>query len=100
MNYVQSCCGKVNIVYDRKNIIGYIIGESKERWKILLASNIIVYKKPLFFSKEDGDYIYPSLGKYVITMYHPIRILMKVNGRGMKITLNRVAYKKQEMITM
>ena len=27
--YTQTCCGKLNIVYNNKNLIGYILEESR-----------------------------------------------------------------------
>ena len=43
---IQTCCGKVNIVRDNKNIIGYILREIYVRkWKILLSNNEIIVIK-------------------------------------------------------
>ena len=100
--YFHSCCGKVNIKYNNKNITGYILDESRGKWKILLSSNKIIYKNTLTYNNEKSTYIY-GLGKkekYIIDYYWPIQMLLKKNGKGMRITLNRVAFiKKQATIT-
>lgn len=31
--YLQTCCRKFNVKYDDKNMIGYIISESENKWK-------------------------------------------------------------------
>ena len=95
MEYIQSCCGKVNINYNNRFIIGYILLEdARGRWKILLSDNNIILKPKLKFDNEKKCYIYPSNGKYNIDMYWPIRLLITKNGKGMKVTLNRYAYQK------
>ena len=94
--YFQTCSGKVSVFYDGKHIIGYIISETDFWWRILLATNLIITKQPLQYSIEKKGYIYPLDGKYKITMYWPIRIQIKSNGRGFRITLNRLAYKRRK----
>ena len=95
INYTHSCCDKINVLFNKKNIIGYILEESRGKWKILLENNKIIYKNPLKYSSEQNKYIYETTGKYLITYYWPIRILMKYNGNGIRITLNRVAFIKK-----
>ena len=92
IKYTQTCCGKLNIVYNNKNINGYILDESRGKWKILLASNKIIFKKPLVYNRESRKYIYPSTRKYIINHYRPIRVLLKINGKGLRLTINRLAY--------
>ena len=90
INYTHSCCAKINVLFNKKNIIGYILEESRGKWKILLENNKIIYKNLLKYSSKRNEYIYKTTGKYLITFYWPIRILMKYNGKGVRITLNRV----------
>ena len=94
IKYTQTCCGKLNIVYNNKHITGYILDESRGKWKVLLASNKIIFKKPLVYNRESCKYIYPSTGKYIIKHYWPIRVLLKINGKGLRLTINRLAYEK------
>ena len=91
-NYTQTCSGKVNLKYNNRNVVGYILEESRGKWKILLASNKIILKNPLIYCHDRKKYLFPTRGKYIITKYWPIRLLLKINGRGLRITLNRIAF--------
>ena len=95
INYTHSCCAKINVLFKKKNMIGYILEESRGKWKILVENNKIIYKNPLRYSSERNKYVYETTGKYLITYYWLIRILMKYNGNGIRITLNRVAFIKK-----
>ena len=100
INYTHSCCAKINVLFNQKNIIGYILEESRGKWKILLENNKIIYKNPLKYSSKRKIYIYETTGINLITFYWPIRILMKYNGKSIRITLNRVKFiKKNTMNT-
>ena len=93
--YMHSCSGKVNLLYNNKNITGYILNTTRGKWKILLTSNKIIYTNPLKYNRDTLEYVYNGKGKYNITFYWPIRFLLRFNEKGMRITLNRVAYNKE-----
>ena len=92
VSFTHTCCAKVNILYKGKNIIGYILDESRGKWKILLGNNKIIYKNIVKYNNSIYGYEYESSGVYKINFYWPIRILLRCNGKGMRITLNRVAF--------
>ena len=95
INYTHSRCAKINVLFNQKNIIGYILEKNRGKWKNLLENNKIIYKNPLKYSSKQNKYIYKTTGKYVITYYWPIGVLMKYYGNGIRITLNRVAFIKK-----
>ena len=92
--YVHTCCAKVNIIKNGRNIIGYILNESRGKWKILLSNNTIIYKSPVKYNFKKKEYIYNGDGEFVISYYWPIRILVRKQGRGIRITFNRLAIVK------
>ena len=45
------CCGKVNIMRNNKNIIGYVLYEDQENFKVLLTNDqTVMVKKPKIMS--------------------------------------------------
>ena len=53
------------------------MSERGDKWRILLASNKIIYKSPVKYDRDINKYVYESGGKYAISFYWPIRILLK-----------------------
>ena len=84
MIYTHICCGKVNIIFEKRNITGYILDESRGKQKILLANNKIIYKPPLDYNRDSNKYIYKSGGKYVISFYWLIQILLRKKWKRYK----------------
>ena len=93
--YDQTCSGKVSIMVGGKLILGYILTESNNKWKILLRNNKMINIKALHYNTERKEYVLPTTGKYIITAYWPIRFLIRLNGKGIRMTLNRLAYQKK-----
>ena len=101
IKFIHTCCGKVNIsegMNNNNNILGYILEEKNHKWKILLEDHCVVYVNKIIYNEEQKRYIFPqgTNNSTVITNYWPIRLAVKINGGGFKMTLNRVAYKKQQ----
>lgn len=92
-NIIHGCCGKVNILRNGQNVLGYILAETKTKWHCLLATNELIKLDVPTFNKDENKYIFPINFCNQVTMYWPIRILLRKNGGGFKITLNRIAYK-------
>ena len=95
MKYTQMYCGKLDLLLNQRHIIGYIIDENKGKWKTLLANNEIIYKKAIVYCDEKKKYVYPVVGKYIITYYWPICLHVKFNGRGVRMTINRIAFQRK-----
>ena len=90
--YKKTCGGKVNILIDNKNIIGYIVDESNGRWKIQLASNRTIWLNMVRLNADmPGYYEYNTWKATRITTYWPIRLLVYTNG-NCKLTLNRIGF--------
>ena len=75
-----------------KNIIGYILEETKMIWKIILKNDQLIWIDAPKYCHVNHHYIFKAKKGMIITMYWSIRILIRLNGGGYKITLNRVAY--------
>ena len=96
LKYIQTCCGKVNVSYNGKNILGYILEEKNQKWKILLATNKVIFLDCLSFDRIKQEYVYqhcPSKHKPSITEYWPICLLVCLNGGGVRMPLNCFAFK-------
>ena len=89
---IITACGKINIMRNGKNILGYILEETKMIWKIILKNDQLIWLDAPKYCKINHRYIFKQKKGMIITMYWPIRILIRQNGGGCKITLNRVAY--------
>ena len=90
----KTCSGKVNIVIGKHNILGYILEDLNDRWKIHLANDEIIWLNKLHYDEETNKYEYVPVEdtkKKYITMYWPIRLLINQNG-NCKMTLNKVAF--------
>ena len=79
MEYIQSCCGKVNVKQNNRSITGFILEDVQGRRKKLLANNEIIYETSLMYNNEAKSYKYPTNRKYDINMYWPIQLLDKIN---------------------
>ena len=98
------CCGKVNVEYNKQNILGYVMDETNDYFKVLLANNMgIKVKKPLLVSnvREDGKtisvhYDYGDINDikpntYVVTYFWPTRIKVYQNTiENVHILMNKV----------
>lgn len=87
----RTCSGKVNIIINSKNIIGYILEETRCQWKIQLVSNTMIWLNKLQYNDDINDYEYPVVNKHrkCITKYLPTSLLINGNG-NCKMTLNHV----------
>lgn len=54
----RTCSGKVNIVWNNKNIAGYILDDVGCRWKVQMANNKVVWMRKLYFDNDNMRYEY------------------------------------------
>ena len=92
-NGIHTASGKVNILRNGKNIIGYILEETNTVWKIILMNHQFIWIDAPKYCRIKHQYIFTTKKGVLITMYLPIRFMIRLNGGGFKMTLNRVAYK-------
>ena len=57
--YTLGCCGKVNIYKNGRNIVGYILEETNDKWTVYLEMNKFLTVGRLHYDKEEGKYKYP-----------------------------------------
>ena len=89
---IITASGKVNIIRNEKNILGYILEETNSKWKIILKNNKMIWIDIPKYCQVNHQYIFEEKNGVLITIYWPIRILIRLNGGGCKLTVNRVAY--------
>ena len=106
------CCGKVNIQYNKQNILGYVLDENQNYFKVLMADNMgIKVRKPLLVSnvREDGktisvNYDYGDINEippdtYAITYFWPTRIKVYQNAvENVHILMNKVVLNEQNEV--
>ena len=84
-------CGKVSVKRNGRNMVGYVLEESRRLWTVLLWNNEKVkLRRPMY---RDGVYLYANCGRddrLVITYFWPVRFMIRCSGEC-KFTLNRVA---------
>ena len=104
-NITYLSCGKVNIQINKKNILGYVLDEDKDNFKVLLANNMgVSVQKPLLVtnvadngkiisvSYDYGDISNIKPDTYVITYFWPTRIKILKNAiENIHILMNKVA---------
>ena len=108
------CCGKVNVKYEEKSIIGYVMDEDDVYFKVLLSNNIgVKCKKPLVVSQvvEDGKitsvrYDY-DVGvdhdniDYSITQFWPVRFKFQRNSiHNCQFMLNKVVLDENNTVNI
>lgn len=87
------CCGKVCIMRDGKELVGYILSESRLFWKVKLETNdmVLIRKVNFVTGKNTGSYFYETDDKrnrMRVTEYNPIRIKIYESGK-ITMILNR-----------
>ena len=94
---VYSCAGKVSVIKNGREMLGYILSESGNSIKVVLANNTTVeLDRPKFRYSENTNkfqYIFPSAParRYRIIEYNPIRIIVKADGT-VRYILNRYSH--------
>ena len=54
---IYSCCGRVNLVRNDKNEIGYIIAEKDNKWKVQMSSNkVIIVPHVCLMYDDNGNF--------------------------------------------
>ena len=104
-----SCCGRVNLVCNGKNEMGYIMEEKEKKWKVQLANNkVIVIQSVCSMYDNDGnfvDYVYENMNgnksahKWTISMYWPVK--MKFSAKSVEnwqYMISRVAFKNGKIV--
>ena len=80
---VMTCSGKVNILTVReRNILGYIVDERNNMWKVKLENNETIWMPQLRYDHCRQEYNYDDLNNPAeskITMYWPIRLFINLN---------------------
>ena len=106
------CCGKVNVTINKRNILGYVIDEDANYFKVLLVSNMgIRVKKPLLVTnvQENGKiisarYDYGDVSNvkpdtYVVTYFWPTRIKILINAiENCHILMNKLVLDENNQI--
>ena len=94
---VYSCAGKVSVRKNGRELLGYILSESGNSIKVVLANNTTVeLERPKLRYSENTNkfsYIFPfaPVRRYRIIEYNPIRIIVKADGT-VRYILNRYSY--------
>ena len=84
-----SCCGKINVRVNGKNMIGYIMEENNRNLQVILSNNKVRYiKKPPYIHKSN-KYMFDIGNGPLITEYWPVRLKCHTSGE-MSYTLNRI----------
>ena len=89
---IHSCAGKVMLIRDGKESIGYIKSEFRDKWIVHTATNRSVQLNKVVLAEDKSGYVYSPgpRNKYCIVQYVPIRLIVKENGT-VRYTLNRYA---------
>ena len=93
-----SCCGKVNVVVQGRNMIGYIMSESPRHWKVQLGNKEARYIQKPVYVKEFHQYHF-SQREPRITEYWPIRLKISNSG-DTTYTINRISFDSTSHIVM
>ena len=94
---VYSCVGKVSVIKNGREMFGYILSESGNSIKVVLASNTTVeLERPKLTYSENTNkfsYVFPaaSVRRYRNIEYNPIRMIVKADGT-VRCILNRYSY--------
>ena len=101
---MTTCAGKVHLLHHEKNLIGYIVNETSNRWKVQIEGKIknsrFIWIPILNYSVDLGRYQYKKQSKssdFIVKHYSPIRFLVNTNGM-FKYTLNRLHFGENNQI--
>ena len=94
---VYSCAGKFSVTKNGRDMLGYILSESDNSIKVVLANNTTVkLERPKLRYSENtnkfsNDFPAASVRRYRIIEYNPIRIIVKADGT-VRYILNRYSH--------
>lgn len=88
---VFSCAGKVNTIYEDRNLTGFIVDENKDDWRIKLSNEELFIVERGVFDSSLGKYSFPKVPGRRVSEFWPIRIEINQNGES-RLTLNRVTF--------
>ena len=95
------CSGKVDIVQNGQYLLGYIMEEIGDRWRVRLEDNTDVQVRRVYYHTKRNGYTYPlgqNSRRNIISQYWPIRIMVSITG-DCRITLNRLTFNdKMEVV--
>ena len=103
---MMTCARKVHLLHHEKNLIGYIVNETSNRWKVQIEGKIknsrFIWIPILNYSVDLGRYQYKKQSKssdFIVKQYSPIRFLVNTNGM-FKYTLNRLHFGENNQIDL
>ena len=106
---MYGCGGKVSLKNNNdKEIVGYVLGKTRTTLKVKLVSNKLVsVKRPQF---DDKFHVYRfrttqnsvriDNDNYILTEYHPIRLLISKTQNSIKLTLNHIVFDQKNEIAL
>lgn len=81
--YSYGCSGKVDTVKNGQHLIGYILEEIGDRWKVCLENNADVLISRVYYRKT-LKWIFLSFGKnscrMIVRQYCPVRFMVGITG--------------------
>ena len=69
---IFGCCGKVSILKNGRNILGYILEERNRKWNVLLSNNKMIWLDEPEFCSITNNYIFRSKRGMLVKKYWPI----------------------------